>query len=285
MVGSATTMAAVGSCTIPAAATVAVSVAVRLTRLSSTAGDPNRAGGGALRDVARIDTNRLLSTEVHHRLPSIAPSSVREEVTAVLRDAIWRGRLKPGDRLNELALSAELEVSRPPLREAIRMLEGEGLVISQPRHGSFVKRLSGDDVLEIYSVRCTLEQMAADLVIDAERPQLVDQLDVLEREMREDRELHEMIAVDLRFHWLLVHAGGNRRLLAMWERLAGELRLALSLVTPELFNTEFVGHTHRPLVAALRSGDREGVERAVGRLLDVGHSLRERWSALDGKDG
>jgi DNA-binding GntR family transcriptional regulator len=126
--------------------------------------------------------------------------------------------------------------------------------------------------------------MAADLIIDARRPQLEAQLNVLEREMEGDRELYEMIAVDLRFHWLLVNAAGNRRLLAMWERLAGELRLALSLATPELINTEFLWRTHRPLVAALRAGDREGVERAVGQLLTVGRSLRGRWTALDGRD-
>lgn len=237
-----------------------------------------------LRGRAQTGTNCLLSTEV--TLPSIAPPSVRAEVTGALRDAIWRGHLKPGDHLNELALSAQLGVSRPPLREAIRTLEGEGLVVSEPRRGSYVKRLSGDDVLEIYAVRCTLEQMAADLVIDAQRPELVDrleaQLDALEREMRGDRDLHDMIATDLRFHRLLVQAAGNLRLLAMWERLAGELRLALSLVTPAFFNTEFLGRTHRPLIAALRAGDREGVADAVGQLLDVGRSLRERWSAIEG---
>lgn len=243
-----------------------------------------------MHDLGRIDTNCLLSTVVgSDRLPSIAAPSVRAEVTDALREAIWRGHLKPGDRLNELALSAQLGVSRPPLREAIRTLEGEGLVVSQPRHGSHVKRLSGDDVLEIYSVRCTLEQMAADLIIDAGRPQLVDQLeaqlDALEREMLGDHELYDMITTDLQFHWLLVQAAGNRRLLAMWERLAGELRLALSLVTPQFFTTEFLGRTHRPLVAALRAGDRDGVARAVGRLLEVGRGLRERWTALGGSAG
>jgi DNA-binding GntR family transcriptional regulator len=240
-----------------------------------------------LRDLAGLATNCLLSTEVaHDRLPSIAPPSVRAEVTAALREAIWRGHLKPGDRLNELALSAQLGVSRPPLREAIRTLEGEGLVVSEPRHGSYVKRLSGDDVLEIYAVRCTLEQMAADLIIDAKRPQLIDrletQLDVLEQEMLDDHQLYDMITTDLRFHRLLVQAAGNRRLLAIWERLTGELRLALSLVTPQFFDTEFLGRSHLPLVAALRMGDRGGVARAVDQLLEVGRDLRDRWTALDG---
>jgi DNA-binding GntR family transcriptional regulator len=219
------------------------------------------------------------------RLPPIVGAGVRAEVTTILRDAIWRGQLKPGAHLNELTLSAELQVSRPPLREAIRTLESEGLVVSLPRRGSYVKRLSGDDVLEIYSLRCALERMAADLVIDANSPELVGeleaQLDELERDMVGQRELHDMIATDLRFHWSLVHAAGNSRLLETWERLVGQLRLALSLVPPELFNTEFVERTHRPLLAAIRAGDREGAARAVGHLLEVGRDLRERWMRLD----
>jgi DNA-binding GntR family transcriptional regulator len=219
-------------------------------------------------------------------LPSIVGASVREEATRILRDAIWRGQLRPGEHLNELVLSAALGVSRPPLREAIRTLEGEGLVVSQPRRGSYVKRLSGQDVVEIYSLRCTLEGMAAELIIDANSGELVDELeallDELETDMVGQRELYDVITTDLRFHWSLVHAAGNTRLLQMWERLVGELRLALSLVPPEFFNTEFVQRTHRPLLAAIRAGDREGAAVAVGQLLDVGRDLRDRWTMLEG---
>jgi DNA-binding GntR family transcriptional regulator len=143
-------------------------------------------------------------------LPSIVGASVREEATRILRDAIWRGQLRPGEHLNELVLSAALGVSRPPLREAIRTLEGEGLVVSQPRRGSYVKRLSGQDVVEIYSLRCTLEGMAAELIIDANSGELVDELeallDELETDMVGQRELYDVITTDLRFHWSLVHA-------------------------------------------------------------------------------
>lgn len=218
------------------------------------------------------------------RLPTIVARSLRDEVGHVLRQAIWRGDLQPGEHLNEAALADRLGVSRPPLREAIRTLEAEGLVVSRPHRGAYVKQLSGDDVLEIYSLRCTLEAMAADLIIDTSAPgvaeMLEEKLEELEQETISHAGLPDLITVDLRFHRAFVAASGNSRLLHMWERLVGELRLALSLVPREFYDVEFVHRTHRPLVEAIRARDRVQAQTMITHLMVIVQSLYERWAAL-----
>jgi DNA-binding GntR family transcriptional regulator len=83
--------------------------------------------------------------------------SVEEVVTTALRDAILSGELPPGERLPQERLAEQLRVSRIPLRDALRRLEGEGLVRIGPRRGAEVASLSPDDVREIYEIRIGIE--------------------------------------------------------------------------------------------------------------------------------
>lgn len=213
-------------------------------------------------------------------LPSVGNGGVRHEVAEILRQAIWDGRLSPGQRLNEQWISRELSVSRPPLREAIRVLEQEGLVESQPRRGTFVTTLNGDDIMEIYVLRCALEGAAAQALAREAADEVFDDLSAhLDIRQEPGAPLVDLIAHDLEFHRKLVRYSGNRRLLSMWEQLVSQLRLALVRVDPELFAARFVDATHRQLVAAMRARDLEQVRREVSHLLDVGTSLRERWES------
>ena len=217
-------------------------------------------------------------SEATQALGVVSSGGLRQEVAHIVRQAIWQGVLKPGQRLNEFWLARDIGVSRPPLREAIRVLEQEGLIECFPRRGCFVRTLSGQDILEIYTVRCALEAMAAELLIDRNDPQAIDELesDLLSTESGSG-DLAARIDKDLEFHRALVRLSGNGRLLFMWEHLASQLRLALTLVDPTFFQLEFVEATHRPLVHAIRMGDRVEARRLVEELLAVGQSLKERW--------
>jgi DNA-binding GntR family transcriptional regulator len=206
-------------------------------------------------------------------------AGLRHEISNILREAIWSGTLKPGQRLNEQWLSAEMGVSRPPLREAIRVLEQEGLVESIPRRGTFVRSLTGQDILEIYTVRCALEGMAAELAMENSSPEALDQLErmVLHVGSIPTEQLPSVISEDLEFHRQLVRLSGNTRLVNMWEQLAGQIRLALTLVDPAFFDSEYVEATHHELVKAIRNRDVEAVRRLIRTLLAVGQSLKDRW--------
>ncbi len=170
-------------------------------------------------------------------------------------------------------------MSRPPLREAIRVLEQEGLVVSVPRRGSFVRTLTGEDIREIYTLRCALEGMAAELAIGA-AGEAIDELEARVEKVEHEEpevELRAVIGEDLEFHRALVRLSGNTRLMSMWEQIAGQLRLALTLVDPAFFQPDYVESTHHALVAAIRKSDRPEVARLSRTLLDVGRDLSERW--------
>jgi len=211
-------------------------------------------------------------------LRTVEVAGLRQEVGEALRQAIWDGVIRPGERLNEQRLAAELGVSRPPLREAIRVLEQEGLLVSVLRRGSFVRVLTGRDIAEIYTVRCALESMAAELAIDS-APEELDRLEAMVTavESRSLTDLRPVIDDDLVFHHSVMTLGRNLRLVGMWEQLAGQIRLALTLVDPAFFERDYVESTHRPLVVAIRRGDVPEIQRLSRMLLDVGRDLEVRW--------
>jgi DNA-binding GntR family transcriptional regulator len=93
----------------------------------------------------------------------VVSAPVRQQVIKALYDAITTGTLKPGQRLVEKDLCELMGVSRPPVREALRQLESEGLVVSMPKRGPIVAKLSSEDVTHIYQVRGALEALAAKL--------------------------------------------------------------------------------------------------------------------------
>jgi len=98
--------------------------------------------------------------EILKPLPEESYMPVRMVVYETLREAIFRKELKPGDKLVENDLAEKLDVSRTPVREALRMLESEGLIERNPRKGLFVKGFTAEDVMEIYSIRQALEALA-----------------------------------------------------------------------------------------------------------------------------
>ena len=151
---------------------------------------------------------------------------VTETVTNRIRAEIIAGVLAPGSRLNEIDLSARLGVSRPPLREAFRKLEGENLVVSVPRKGSFVTRMSLEDCTQIYRARIMLECAAIEIIGE----QGIDDLAILELAMQEEQRYHPKEApqpenlldyfdVMARFHNKLVEVCANRWVIHCYGQL------------------------------------------------------------------
>ena len=209
-------------------------------------------------------------------LPDLA--SLRDQVVTLLREAILTGVILPGERINEQKFANQLGVSRPPLREAIRMLEKEGLLVSSPRRGANVRVFSGIDILEIYEVRFAIEYCAA---LAVSRFQDKEVFDALEKSLDLDRpfkmKLPDAITKDLLFHRLLVESSRNSKLLEMWDLLAGQLRLALVLVSPKYYEEEFVVSTHYSQIAAMRRGDMAEVQLVLGSFSEVAENLKQRW--------
>jgi len=161
-------------------------------------------------------------------LDPVPKSTLRAHVAERLRAAILAGDIPPGAPLVEAALSRRFDVSRGPLREALRQLIEEGLVVTVPYTGTHVAPLSVEDVQEIYSLRTALETFAFDQVWhrrdDRFRTELRRRNDALLAtiDAGDDR---ASISTELQFHGLVYEASEHRLLQRAWHGLRGRLQL------------------------------------------------------------
>lgn len=160
-------------------------------------------------------------TAALHKHPTTIASRLTEELT----DAIVTGQIAAGEKISEQDLANRYHVSRGPLREAIRRLEGRGLVVHIPHAGVRVVTLELEEVIELYAIREALEGMAArlaaDHMSDTEIEALRELLDEHEAAVQksEGREYFQQEG-DLDFHYRIVVASGNKKLISL---LCGEL--------------------------------------------------------------
>lgn len=183
---------------------------------------------------------------------------LRDVVFQTLRAAILKGDLKPGERLMELQLASKLGVSRTPIREAIRMLEQEGLAITIPRKGAEVARMTEKDMEDVLQIRCALEELAVCLSCQNITENEMQQLRVAMEEFREKTrtgDISQIAKADENFHDVLYMSSDNPKLLAMLNNLREQMYryrveyLKDSSVYPQLIEE------HYQLYEAVRSGD------------------------------
>jgi len=187
------------------------------------------------------------------------------EVADNIREAIFNGAYSPGSSLREVELSATLEVSRGPVREALLLLEREGLVRSEWHRGTTVTTLTTEDIAELHSLRGSLEQLAVERVVTnaADLSIVQDVVHVMARAHTE----HDMVRCDIAFHDAVYHAAGHSRLTLAWQAIRSQVHLLL--VTRIGVDAEhYLAHMpveHQALVDVLRGGD---VEDAVAMFAE-----------------
>lgn len=180
-----------------------------------------------------------------------------DEVADRIREAIFSGAYAPGAQLREVELSGDMDVSRGPVREALRLLEREGLVHCAWHRGTTVTTLSPEDVAELDSLRGALEDLAVRQVIarasDEDLASVAKSADLMERAA----DAHEMVRHDIAFHDAVFAAAGHQRLADAWDGIRCQVHLFL--LTRIGRSTEGyldrIPHEHRGLVAALRARD------------------------------
>ncbi|GFN21747.1 GntR family transcriptional regulator [Thermanaeromonas sp. C210] len=205
---------------------------------------------------------------------------LREIVFETLREAILSGQLKAGERLMEVQLAEEMGVSRTPVREAIRKLELEGLVVMVPRKGAYVAGISTKDITEVFEIRSALESLAAALAcerITEEELEELERLLVQVAECAEKNDLETLIQVDTRFHNVLYRASRNERLAQIINNLGDQIQRfrTTSLATPGRMKEAL--EEHKALVEAITARDvelaqrlaQEHIENAENRLMEA----------------
>ena len=209
--------------------------------------------------------NKLSSLKLGNYKP------LRELVFDALREAILSGTLKPGDRLMEVQLAEEMGVSRTPVREAIRKLELEGLVVMVPRKGAYVSGLSLKDAADLFEIRQSLEGLAASLaaerITDEEIKMLEDSFKQLV-EATKSQVVEDIMKKDADFHQVLFNATRNDRLTQIISNLKEQIdRFRLkSFSNPSRMKS--ILKEHKNILDAIKDRDTDRAEKLAKQHIE-----------------
>lgn len=151
---------------------------------------------------------------------------LRDVVFHTLREAILKGELRPGERLMELQLASKLGVSRTPIREAIRMLEQEGLAVTIPRKGAEVAKMTEKDMKDVLQVREALDELAAgiacELITKEELKSLNEAIQEFEAAVS-TKDIKRIADADMAFHDIIYEATRNPKLVTILNNLREQM--------------------------------------------------------------
>jgi len=214
----------------------------------------------------------------------VARSVLADQVRDHLLEGILNGRFPPHSRIVETAVARELGTSQAPVREALRGLEGIGIVQISPFRGARVRRPTRPELLDAYTVRSALEVLGARLAVprmsDADVAELLAYGGAMDTAAQagDGRAVAE---ADARFHERIVVLAANPTLLRVWRSLEPYSRTYISLVVPGA-DPEWSAHLHTPILEALRRRDGAGVERAIEtHFLEARENMARRWPETD----
>ena len=178
----------------------------------------------------------------------------REEIREQLIEDILNGRMPPGARIVETRIAQQFGVSQGPVREALRDLELFGFVVSSPFRGTQVRKISTDDLLEIYPIRAAIEGVAARTAAPLIDDATLDHLEDLIGQMREADDPHAQAHLDGAFHHAIIKAAGNRMLEHVWQTMRLSITTCVTHAVTHRSLHE-IAERHVPVLAALRAHD------------------------------
>jgi GntR family transcriptional regulator of gluconate operon len=192
-----------------------------------------------------------------------------EAVAERLRADIVSGQLGQGERLVETELAAKFGVSRGPIREALRELTREGIVLTLPRRGSVVCSLTQRDLEEVYAIREPLEILAIRLASkkagDKELVAIRGKLKAIDEALRKGNSA-ALVTTDLDLHRAIIRASGNARLLTIWEQLASQTAVLIGVAaTLDVSLVRGAGGHHQAVVDALIERDPERAAEVLAK--------------------
>lgn len=189
-------------------------------------------------------------------LGQIKKTTLINEIADVLRRSIVTGVIAPDTRLTEQEFSNQLSVSRGSLREALRILESEGLIVDIPRRGFYVVNLSTKDIEEVYSLRLILELEALKRALGLIKAKQIDELEAIFTEMSEAAQrgdLDQVVDLDVEFHRAIWKIADHKLLLQTLEGFILKISMYLSFQT-HLYEDLYAGISdHKLLLAAIRA--------------------------------
>jgi DNA-binding GntR family transcriptional regulator len=253
-----------------------------------------RDNGNQLSNPTNEDPPRLAQErDAFHDDEAVPPSlkvSLANRVADYLRDAIFRGKIAPGEQLREVPLSNMLGISRGPIRDALSRLEREGLV-TIPRNGrTIVARLTREDFDEVYSLRLGLERVAMQYAIRNASPADLDEMqrvvNVMIERVKDAISEKDAADLDLQFHDVVYGASHHKRLQSVWADLRPQIYIFL--LSRNVADSDFriQMERHQEIVDVIRAKDAERAMEVIETHLQVAYTriIRTYESAMEQSD-
>jgi DNA-binding GntR family transcriptional regulator len=191
-------------------------------------------------------------------------NTLSKQVVREIRRQIFSGSLKPDQRVVEAEIAAAMGISRGPVREAFAELEKEGLIVTNPRKGTYVKSFSIRDIEEIYTLRAILEGYAVSLAFDRLQDGDLNYLRELLKqitEMAEKKDLIEVARLNMQFHRKILELSNHKRLYETWQSLLAQTQMLSAMTTEYYTNLIDIRKSHEILLKALMDGDRRHIKK------------------------
>lgn len=199
------------------------------------------------------------------QMNTYSKNSLNEVAVLYIKDKILSGQLKSGDKLVETDISAELQISRTPVREAMRELNVHGFVTFSPRKGNYVLEMTHEEIMEIFEIRISLElQILRTLVekkmlteSDFEYLALITDrmLEGEQKDAPDPEKVYSLNHLDISFHSYLWKASGSMRRAQFLEGLFYQLLIAMNKDVVSLGTFEVKAREHKRIIETLRAGD------------------------------
>ena len=222
--------------------------------------------------------------------PKKEPKVIAHEVVLDIKEAIVKGFIKPGEKINETKIAKDMDISRSPVREALQELRKEGVVVNIPYKGTYVNLLGKKDIEDMYVVRGLLEAYAIEKIIENKNDKIIKFLrknvEDIEKSVEKKRN-KEIVAKDLEFHRKICNFTGNKKLIDIWEGFQSQIEILISLESgfSERFNLLAV--EHREILSLIVEGKvkqaQEKVKKHITQALDFLKENLENAKNTNGK--
>lgn len=215
----------------------------------------------------------------------IENNPLRERIAGKLRELIVEAQIKPGDAIIEMELASQLGVSRAPLREALQILNTEGLIEIIPYHKTTVRKLTRRDITELYGLRSALESFALRLIIKQNDPAAIASLeDVYDRMVAaaDSGEAAKVSLLDHQFHTTIIHLGNHNLLIKMWSQVTQRVQQVLALRDMRRTDIRKIARSHRVIIDAIITGDAHNSDDVIdAHIMDASALIVKIWDDDD----
>lgn len=223
--------------------------------------------------------------------PALNRLDLTDQAYNILRDRILKRQMQPGEKISVETVASGLGVSRTPVVNALKLLEGDGLVEIRPRRGTFVTEVTKRDVAELFEIRLLIELYAAEELFRKNKVQsllhgFAPYLDRMQAAISEDDyvDYEAFISGDRDLHTLIVEQLGNQRLFTIYNELNIHMRIARAHYSDTVENALQAQVEHQAMVTALEAEDLEALKSALrAHIVNVKDRMIELIEDLGGK--